>query len=135
MIFLFALAVFHKPLFFSFEDTIRVASNDAPSFCRTHRTRLVGLIYPKKRSAAPERGFLGYCGAILTDRGYYGLPEDRYPDAFNMPRAELDDTLREGCRFRVRIVGYGGRFQDGDKPRVPVSQHISHVLERLDCIE
>lgn len=128
---LLLLAAFHQQLFFAFDDTIRVEENDAARFCRTYTPRLTGLLYPQDRSEVPKHGYLGYCGAILTDRGFYLLPEDKYPVRLDTARDVLDDALRPGCRFRVRIVGYGGKFRD--RPVVPVRQRISRIIEPLGC--
>lgn len=127
------LALFHKPLFFSYDETIRVIENDAPRFCRTRSLRLHGLLYPQDRSSVPQHRYFGYCGAIITDRGAYELPEDRYPFSIYTPRAELDDQLRDGCRFRVRIVSYGDRFRPGDRARVPIIHKITTIRESLGC--
>lgn len=39
--------------------------------------------------------------------------------------------LRPGCRYRVLIVGYGGR--GNGVHRVPVVQRISRIFEAYPC--
>lgn len=126
----FGLFFSHQWMFFTHDLALTVTKNDAAEYCRTGRRFSAGGAF---RSSVPERPYSGYCGAIETDLGHYVLPDDKYLVTLHQSRQDLDRTLVEGCRFRVRIVGYGGVFQPGDKPRYPIVQTISRVLEPLGC--
>lgn len=124
------MAVFHKHIFFSHSRVLTVQKNDAPEQCSSSGFRYFG---ERQRSSVPELGHLGYCGAILTDNGYYLLPDDKYPLHLHTARYILDQTLEEGCRFTVRIVGYGPKFRQGARQRVPLRQTISRILDSHEC--
>ncbi|PWE28798.1 hypothetical protein DDZ14_18585 [Maritimibacter sp. 55A14] len=83
----------------------------------------------------PEFEFTGFCGAIWTDAGTYELPDNFYRVTVHQSRQELDRRLREGCRFKVLILGFGKKFEPGDKPRAPIRQTISRILEEYGCEE
>ena len=68
------LAFAHQVIFFSHISTMTIEKNDAARECSTGGRRLIGLLSPRSRSEMPEFGFLGFCGAIMTDRGYYNYP-------------------------------------------------------------
>lgn len=124
------IGALHQVLFFSHEIELTVTKNDAAEYCRRGRRFISG---GTSRNSVPERPFSGYCGAIETDRGHYKLPDDKYGFTLHQSRQDLDRALVEGCRFRVRIVGYGGVFEPGDTPRYPIVQMISRILEPLGC--
>jgi hypothetical protein len=108
--------------------TLTVRENDAASECRSQSSLLSG--FGQYRSSTPERSNLGYCGAILTDSGYYALPDAGRFDWLDQDRAELDAKLQPGCRFEVTVVGSGGLQ---DRPRVPIVQKISRIHQELGC--
>ena len=110
--------------------TLTVRENDAASECRSKSSLLSG--FGRYRSSTPERSFLGYCGAILTDSGYYALPDAGKFDWLDQDRAELDAKLQPGCRFEVTIVGPGG-LQNPDQPSAPMVQKISRIHQELGC--
>jgi hypothetical protein len=108
--------------------TLTVRENDAASECQSQSSLLSG--FGRYRSSTPERSNLGYCGAILTDSGYYALPDAGKFDWLDQDRADLDAKLQPGCRFEVTIVGSGGLQ---DRPRVPIVQKISRIHQELGC--
>jgi hypothetical protein len=110
--------------------TLTVRENDAASECRSKSSLLSG--FGRYRSSTPERSFLGYCGAILTDSGYYALPDAGKFDWLDQDRAELDAKLQPGCRFEVTIVGPGG-LQNPDQPSAALVQKISRIHQELGC--
>ena len=127
----------HERVFLSWKTEIYVETKDAPLTCNRGRTVLRRVFFEVGRSYSPIYGFNGFCGAILTDRGFYKLPEDgdwlmAWGDA---RRAVLWDALEEGCWYEVRIRGWGKRLVPGDRPVAPIRQTISSVLDNLGCGE
>ncbi|MBJ3764499.1 hypothetical protein ILP92_17320 [Maribius pontilimi] len=127
----FALVILHQFVFFSHVVDLTVMRNDAPSYCSTaHRDNW--YLRERGRSSVPQDP-RGYCGSIRTTMGNYKLPDSKYFLSLHQSRPYLDETLVEGCRFRVLVVGYGKKFAKGDKPRTPIRQKISRVVEELGC--
>lgn len=128
----FFLLLYHKYLFFSHTLEITVLRNGAVEECYPRRTLLFG---EKRRSSAPEPGPGSFCGAILTNRGHYELPRSSEYWGIHQGRGYLKRNLIEGCRYEVTIVGYGDRFEKGDKPRYPIRQRITWINRRLGCVD
>ncbi|MDX5413903.1 MAG: hypothetical protein LPK02_12770 [Rhodobacterales bacterium] len=130
---LFVLIFTHEYIFASHVETATIIQVGAPEICSTGSN---SRIFPHEpyRSARPELAVFGYCGAVETDRGIYKLPDMNFLlFSFDTSRPKLHAMLRPGCRYRMLIVGYGGRYQGGDGARVPLRQHISRILEAYPC--
>lgn len=114
--------------------TMTIEVLDAPAECWSTLGRKVSqMLSPRRRDFAPTRGaIVHWCGGAITDAGYYRLPETHMLNIFDTRRAKLLDTLQEGCRYDVTVVGIGGR-QNPKRPRVPVTQRISRVHRELGC--
>ncbi len=121
----------HQFIFFSHVETVTVIKVDAPEICGSG-VRTGWLRHKPYRSSVPEATVLGYCGTIQTDLGLYQLPDmNRAWRSLHASRQEMHAMLRPGCRYRVLIVGYGGRA-NGVR-RVPVVQRISRIFEAYPC--
>lgn len=126
----FFLLFYHRYLFFSHTLEVKVVKNDAAEECYPRRTLLFGK---KRRSHAPEAGYVGFCGAIFTDMGDYKLPRSSEYFGIHQRREYLQKTLVEGCHYEVTIVGYGGQFAVDDKPRYPIRQTITWINRQIGC--
>ena len=134
LIFVLVLGVLifaHEFIFFSHVETVTVIKVDAPEICSSG-LRTSWLRHKPYRSSVPEATVLGYCGTIQTDLGLYRLPDMKWGwHTLHASRQEMHATLRPGCRYRVLIVGYGGRANGVH--RVPVGQRISRIYEAYPC--
>lgn len=128
---LFGTMIFHKDIFFAKTLKFTVTENDAAASCNRYPT----LMRKKYRSSVPNAGYSGYCGAILTDMGHYKLKPNLYDKyiMFNETRQNLHAKLKAGCAFTATVVGYGPKFKVGDKPRYPIRQRITKILEEHGC--
>ena len=132
---LFVLLFTHDYIFNRHRLTLTVEVLDAPVDCWSDvplgRTRF--LDPKRRRDFAPTRAaIVHWCGGAITDAGFYRLPETHVLNILDTRRAELLETLREGCRYDVTVVGKGGK-QNPNRPRAPVIQRISRVHRELGC--
>jgi len=119
-------------LFQSHRITVLVQEMDVARECSTG-SLLIGKRRTRHRSSKPEGVGVGYCGAVVTDRGFYNLPDEKYYFRIGQSRREIYDALVPGCSYQVRIIGPGKVIQPGGRPRVPVVQMIDRVFEKIEC--
>lgn len=114
--------------------TLTIEVLDAPAVCWSSNERKIsGVLSPKRRDFAPTRAaIVHWCGGAITDAGFYRLPETHVLNVLDTRRTTLLDTLQEGCRYDVTVVGIGGK-QNPKRPRVPVTQRISRVHRVARC--
>lgn len=77
---------------------------DTPRSCRDSRILLLARPY---RSSVPTQTVWGWCGRVLTDHGSVELPESGLFTSGWGRREALVDMLRNGCRYRVTVSGFG----------------------------
>lgn len=65
--------------------------------------------------------------------GDYRLPYSYEFWGIHQGRKHLQANLKEGCRYQVTIVGYGGKFEKGDRPVYPIRQTITRINRELGC--
>jgi len=122
--------MFHEQFFESHVMTLKVERIDAARTCRERWSLSGGS---KRRSSIPRFASGGFCGAVYTNLGVYMLPPTGQPLSPDEQREVLHDQLQIGCTVEARIVGFGGKFQEGDKMRVPLTQHISKIYNVSGC--
>lgn len=118
--------------FFSHELVITVQKIDAPTVCHDG----VSVLHPRKyRSSVPEHSYGDFCGGILAENGRYFLPTSSEFLSPHMSRASLLETLKEGCDFHVKIVGFGPPFEASEGLTNRNSHTLSRIIEVLPCSE
>lgn len=91
------------------------------------RTCYTGL--PKRqRTNAPAETMLGYCGALYTDLGLFGVRSSSWVPTLSQDREEIIDGLKEGCRYRIWI-NLIGRMPS---PEARLSNHIGKKIYRAE---
>ncbi len=110
---------------------ILVTHVDAPEVCYEHGKGRWDR--RRSRSSAPEIYRFLYCGAVVTDRGQYEIPDSRGIIGIPESRHDVWSQLKPGCRYTVRIVGPGDPFEIGDRGRLPIQQRISNIIEAHSC--
>lgn len=86
---------------------------DTPRSCRASRILLLARPY---RSSVPTQTGWAWCGLVLTDHGAITLPESGLFTSGSGRREALVDTLRNGCRYRVTVSGFGPDLEPGAMP-------------------
>lgn len=97
--------------------------HDIPRTCYTG--------FPKReRTNAPAATMLGYCGALYTDLGLFGVRQSSWVPSFYPDREEIIDGLKEGCRYRIWI-NLIGRMPS---PEALLSNHIGKRIYRAEPV-
>lgn len=105
-----------------FEVTV-VELYDIPRTCFTGLPR-------RERTNPPAERMLGYCGAIYTDLGLFGVRPSSWVPSFYPDRERIVDGLKEGCRYRI-WVNLIGRMPD---PQFRLSNHIGKKIYRAEPV-
>jgi len=79
------------------------------------------------------RLMFGECGGVRTENGSYKLPSSAVRIGPMQSRETIIAKLKDGCTYRVRVVGFGGP-QDHPKTLFPnARQQIWRVLDEVSC--
>jgi len=85
--------------------TVDVRAMDAPRDCwEDIDGGLLGREREAKRSRAPRRSYLGYCGAVLTTHGAFALPQTFPRPWLGQTRADIHNRLHRGCRYDLVVT-------------------------------
>lgn len=85
--------------------TVDVRGMDAPRDCWEEiEGGLLTRARDAKRTRAPRRSYLGYCGGVLTTHGAFALPQT-YPRPWvGQTRAEIHSRLKRSCRYDLVVT-------------------------------
>ena len=111
--------------------TVEVIEAAVPAVCQRDRRGLLGRV-PAKRDFVPADADHDYCGLVWTDHGPFKLPQTGALPIIQDSRAAILSQLREGCSFRVAVIGTGLRpTQDSQQRRKAGT--IRRIYEALPC--
>lgn len=121
--------LFHREILFSFDHEFTVTKMDTSEVCVSHST----IFLRKHSSSTPEIKYLGACGAVHTTAGTYKIIDSYMWLRLDPPREEMLSALKEGCRYRVRIMGRRPKIEEGGRPYGRLVHTIRYVKEVLGC--
>ena len=112
---------------------LRVETVSAAEYCRKtmgRRSRIEKSLHPRS---------VVECGDVITDKGQFLLPRTKLhwfdlqlkTSIFDSPRAKLFETLTPGCRYEVKIVGWGSAYKRRHNKRPAVSNRVNHRISRI----
>lgn len=128
---LFTAAVILPPLLIRQTETVTITRIDAARECRSRKSL---KIFPKYRSETPMEP-IEYCGVVFSDHGTFVLPESIFFPWFGPTRKTLFDSLAEGCRYTVTVVGPGLALEEGRDGMSNRNRTLQRLTPVVGCFE
>lgn len=99
-----------SPYMFSEQFNIVIVERVASRSCNEGFVRSIG----RSRSEPSKSNIFGYCGAVMTDHGAFGIVESGSFLIGADNREEIFDVLQSGCTLTVQATGFGKKPSLGD---------------------
>lgn len=137
MLSFFFLIIYNEEIFFRKEISFKVEENSVAHSCVSTYARGISRLFAHDRHRKPvpqgQGSFLHWCGAVLTNKGSYILPETSAINLLSAPRASLVAELKEGCTVEATITSTSGMPQMNERSRAPTRRKILKVHRVFDC--